>query len=84
MGVVGELAPVPLNTGPNEANTCEVWSGESALSLDSGGEAYIGDGESAEAPCQLVGEGEDIGEGEELVFQLDRPEGNSEAGDIVC
>lgn len=72
VGVVGELIPVLLRTWAEEVKTFGTVLGEASLPLV--GDGDFG-GESGEAPGQLEGEAEDVGEPDGLFFQIGRPLG---------
>lgn len=78
VGVVGELIPVLPSTWVNTFGTV---LGKVSLPLVVDGDVDFG-GESGEAPGQLEGEAEDVGETEGVVFQIGRPLGKRGGDDI--
>lgn len=71
VGVVGEFIPVLLSTCAEEVNTFGT-VGKASLPLVLDGDFGV---ESGEAPGQLEGEAEDVGETETPVFKVGRPLG---------
>lgn len=81
VGVVGELIPVLLSTWAEEVNTFGTVIGKASPPLVLDGDVGFG-GESGEAPGQLEGETEDVGEREGPVFHIGRPLGKRGGDDI--
>ena len=79
VGVVGELIPVLLSTWAELVNTFGTVLSKASLPLVVDGDFG---GESGEAPGQLEGEAEDVGETEEPVFQIGRPVGKRGGDDV--
>lgn len=79
VGVAGELISVLLSTWAEEVNTFGTVLEKASLPLVVDGD--LGE-ESGEAPGQLEGEAEDVGETDGSVFQIGRPLGTRGGDDI--
>lgn len=79
---MGELIPVLLSTWPKEVSAFAAVLGKASLPFIADAGVDFG-GESGEAPGQLEGEVEDVGEAVEAVFHMGRPLGKRGGDDIA-